>query len=75
MFNIIKKTIIEFSDIGEENITDQTSFIEDLNLNSYDIANFIGRIEEIFDLEIPDRDLRRLQTVGELVEYLKEKAK
>ena len=73
MLSTIKKTIVEFVDVDEEKITSETRFIEDLELNSYDFANIIGKLEEILDIEIPDRDLRDLETIGDVEEYLKKK--
>ena len=67
---MIRKTIIEFVDIDEEKITEETNFITDLNINSYDFANIIGRFEDNLGIEIPDRDLRKLETVKDVQEYL-----
>ncbi len=73
MLNTIRKVIVEFVDVDEEKITSETRFIEDLELNSYDFANIIGKLEEILDVEIPDRDLRDLETIRDVEEYLKKK--
>ena len=70
MLSMIRKTIIEFVDIDEEKITEETNFITDLNINSYDFANIIGRFEDNLGIEIPDRDLRKLETVKDVQEYL-----
>jgi acyl carrier protein len=43
---------------------------EDLGLNSLDAIELMFKVEEEFDLEIPDADLQRLRTVGDLVSYL-----
>ncbi|MGM9972452.1 MAG: acyl carrier protein [Clostridiaceae bacterium] len=67
---MIRKTIIEFVDIDEEKITEETNFVTDLNINSYDFANIIGKFEENLGIEIPDRDLRKLETVKDVREYL-----
>ena len=73
MLSMIRKTIIEFVDIDEEIITEETNFITDLNLNSYDFANIIGKFEDNLGIEIPDRDLRKLETVKDVQEYLTKK--
>lgn len=70
MLSMIRKTIIEFVDIDEEKITEETNFVTDLNINSYDFANIIGKFEENLGIEIPDRDLRKLETVKDVREYL-----
>ncbi len=73
MLSMIRKIIVEFVDIEEDKITEETNFLQDLNINSYDFANIIGKMEENLGIEIPDRDLRQLETVGEIKEYLLKK--
>ncbi len=73
MLNMIRKTIIEFVEVDEETITEETNFLQDLNLNSYDFANIVGKMEEALGIEIPDRDLRKLETVGDVKEYILKK--
>jgi acyl carrier protein len=46
---------------------------EDLGLNSLDAIELMFKVEEEFDLEIPDADLQKLRTVGDLVSYLEER--
>ena len=70
MLSMIRKIIVEFVDIDEEKITEETNFITDLNINSYDFANIIGKFEDNLGIEIPDRDLRKLETVKDVQEYL-----
>ena len=53
MLSMIRKTIIEFVDIDEEKITEETNFITDLSINSYDFANIIGKFEDNLGIEIP----------------------
>jgi acyl carrier protein len=54
-------------------ITPEQTLREDLGLNSLDAIELMFKVEEEFDLEIPDADLQRLQTVGDLVSYLEER--
>jgi acyl carrier protein len=70
MLNFIRKNILEFVDVAEDSITEETSFINDLHMNSYDIVSMIGKIESELNTEIPDIDIRDLQTVGDLCKYL-----
>ena len=51
-------------------ITPEQALREDLGLNSLDAIELMFKVEEEFDLEIPDADLQRLRTVGDLVSYL-----
>jgi acyl carrier protein len=54
-------------------ITPEQALREDLGLNSLDAIELMFKVEEEFDLEIPDADLQRLRTVGDLVAYLEER--
>ncbi len=73
MLNLIRRTVIEFVDIDEEMITEETHFIRDLHLTSYDVVSIIGKIEDDLGVEIPDREIRDLETVGDLIKYLSNK--
>jgi len=75
MFNLIIKTMQEFVDLDEENITEETHFLLDLNLTSYDIVSMIGKLESDLGIEISDRDIRQLDTVGALSKYIISKLK
>jgi acyl carrier protein len=56
---------------GTIRLTD--SFRDDLGLNSLDAVELIFRVEEAFDLMIPDEDVSRLTTVGHIVEYVEKR--
>ncbi len=53
-----------------QTITLQQTLREDLGLNSLDAIELMFKVEEEFDIEIPDPDLQKLRTVGDLVAYL-----
>jgi acyl carrier protein len=74
MFNLIKKTILEFVEADESLITQGTHFVRDLHLTSYDVVSIIGRLENDLGVEIPDREIRNLETVGDLMEYLNQRS-
>lgn len=73
MLSLIIKTMKEFVEIDENKVTEDTHFILDLHLTSYDIVSMIGVLEDDLGVEIPDREIRDLDTVGALVKYLEEK--
>lgn len=75
MLNIIKTTLLEFVDIDPNEIKEDTYFIKDLNLTSYDIMSFIGKLEDVLGIEVEDSEIKDLQTVKDLDEYLKNKMK
>jgi acyl carrier protein len=53
-----------------QTITLDQALREDLGLNSLDAIELMFKVEEEFDIEIPDPDLQKLRTVGDLVSYL-----
>ena len=68
MFEDIKKVIYKAT--GKKNITMDTDFVKDLKLNSFDIANITTYIESRYKINIPTKDLRKLRTVRDVVDYL-----
>lgn len=71
IFEKVKTIIAEQLGVAEEELAPETSF-EDLNADSLDIVELIMALEEEFDLEIPDEEAEKIQTVGEIVEYIKD---
>jgi len=69
MFEEIQKAI--YRTTGKKNITMDTDFVKDLKLNSFDIANITAFIEAKYRLRIPTKELRRLRTVRDVINYLK----
>ncbi len=59
IFEKIKATIAEQLSIDEEEITMESSFIDDLGADSLDIVELIMALETEFDLEIPDEDAEK----------------
>ena len=72
-FEKLKKIIAEVLNVDEEEITMETTFVDDLGADSLDIFQIIMGIEEEFDIEIPDEDAEKLTTVGEAMSYVKAK--
>ena len=58
-------------DRGE--ITRETSFTNDLNADSLDTVELVMEFEDEFEISIPDEDAEKIQTVGDAVNYIKEK--
>ena len=51
-------------------ITEKTSFKEDLGADSLDLFEMVMAFEEAFEVEIPSEDLEQIQTVGDVAAYL-----
>lgn len=54
-------------------LTDESTLIGDLGIDSVSIADAVFVIEEVFDVSIPNKDLANLRTVGDLRHYLRDK--
>ncbi len=69
----IKNFIMDEFKIEESQITDDATFLEDLGFDSLDVSTLLQDVEDMFDIRIPDEDLDKIMTVGELVNYIAEK--
>ncbi len=65
--------IVEQLGATKEEIVPEASFIDDLGADSLDIVELVMAMEETFDIEIPDDDAEKIQTIGDAVAYLKER--
>ncbi len=70
-FEKIKKIIAEVLNVDEEEITMETTFVDDLGADSLDVFQIIMGIEEEFDIEIANEDAEKIATVGDAVEQIK----
>ncbi len=71
VFEKVKKIIVEQLGVEEDEIAMESSFIDDLGADSLDIVELIMALEEEFDLEIPDNEAEKIQSVGDAVDYIK----
>ncbi|MFI3263271.1 MAG: acyl carrier protein [Rikenellaceae bacterium] len=72
IFNKIVTLIKENSEISTEGITMETSFQNDLELDSMRLIGAIVAVEDAFDIEIPDNKLFKIKTIGDLVEFIED---
>ncbi len=73
IFEKVRSIISEQLGVEEADITIDSSFIEDLGADSLDIVELVMALEEEFDIVIPDEDAEKIRTVGEAVNYIKER--
>ena len=67
----LKKVIAEVLNVDTEEITLETTFMDDLGADSLDVFQIIMGIEEEFDIEIPSEKAEKITTVEEAVEMIK----
>jgi len=61
--------------LGEpiENITPEKDLVQDLGADSLDVVELVMALEEEFGIEIPEEDAEKIKTVGDAINYIKEK--
>jgi acyl carrier protein len=70
-FAKIKEIIVDVLNVSEEDITMDTTFVDDLGADSLDVFQIIMGIEEAFDVEIDNEEVEKIVTVGDAVEQIK----
>ena len=70
-FEKLKKIIAGGLNVDEEEITMETTFVDDLGADSLDVFQIIMGLEEEFDIEIPNEEAEKIVTVGDAVEQIK----
>ena len=63
--------IVEVLNVDENEVTMESTFIDDLGADSLDVFQIIMGIEEEFDIEIPNEEAEKIVTVGDAVEQIK----
>lgn len=70
----VKNIISKQMGVGIEKITNESSFVNDLGADSLDTVELVMEFEDAFELDIPDEDAEKIQTVGDAVKYIKDHA-
>ena len=70
-FQKLQEIIVDVLNVTEDEITMETTFVDDLGADSLDIFQIIMGIEETFDIEIENEDAEKIVTVGDAVEQIK----
>ena len=71
MFDKVKEILRKYTEV--ESITEDLSLTKDLMLTSIDVVSMVGDFEDVFDIEIVDEEIMQMKTVGDILEYLKNK--
>lgn len=70
----VKERVIEIVaeqlGVSKEQITPETSYINDLGADSLDMVELVMELEEEFDINVPDDAADKIQTVGQTIEYI-----
>jgi acyl carrier protein len=71
----VKDIIVEELGVEREKLTNEASFMEDLGADSLDTVELVMAFEKEFNIDIPDEDAEKMRTVGDAMQYLREKVK
>ena len=71
MLEKIKALLAEELGVNADEITEETSFKEDLGADSLDLFELVTNLEEEYNIEIPAEQLEEMTTVGKVIDYLK----
>ena len=66
----VKVILAEQFDVDEDSLNNDTNLQDDLGADSLDVVDLLMSIEDEFEIEIPDEEIERIRTVGELVNYI-----
>ena len=68
----VKTVIADELEVEESKITMESMIVDDLGADSLDVVELIMHLEEKFEIEIPDEDAEKIQTVGDAVRFIQE---
>ncbi len=70
MLDKMREVICRYVSIDPESLTEDTNIRSDLGLNSLELINIAVAIEDEFDVEIPDREVANLETLGDAIKII-----
>ena len=70
MLDKLTAIIREYMDDNSIEVTENTIFIADLGLSSFDLVQLASIVEDELDVEIPDRMIKNFKTVGDVISFL-----
>ncbi len=72
MINKLKDIICDYTGKQNIEITEASVIRSDLGLSSYDLVQLVCRIEDEFDIEIPDKYINSFKTIGDVIKFIEE---
>ncbi len=69
----IKEVVVEQLSVSADEVKEDSKFVEDLGADSLDVVELVMALEEKFDIEIPDDEAEKIQTVRDVLNYIESK--
>ena len=69
----IREVVVERLSVNADEVKDDAKFVEDLGADSLDVVELVMALEEKFDIEIPDDEAEKIQTLNDVVAYIESK--
>jgi acyl carrier protein len=66
----VKKIVVEQLGVKEEEVSNESSFVDDLGADSLDTVELVMALEEEFECEIPDEEAEKITTVQQAINYI-----
>lgn len=66
----VKKIVVEQLGVNEDEVSNESSFVDDLGADSLDTVELVMALEEEFDCEIPDEDAENITSVQQAIDYV-----
>ncbi len=66
----VKQIVVEQLGVKEEEVTGESSFVDDLGADSLDTVELVMALEEEFNIEIPDEEAEKITTVQQAMDYI-----
>ena len=73
IFDRVNKVTVEELDVKPEDVTEESSFTDDLGADSLDVVELVMAFEDEFGIDIPDEEVGEIKTVGNAVAYISKK--
>ncbi len=69
----VKQIIVNKLNVSEDKVVLEASFINDLGADSLDTVELVMEFEKEFGIQVPDEDAEKIRTVGDAINYLRQK--
>lgn len=73
IFDKIREIVAVQFNVEEDELTEETSFLEDLNADSIDLVHLVMTLEDEYGVEVEDDDVENIKTIGDAIDYIEKK--